>query len=332
MRAAQLREFNQELALTDLPVPSPGDGELLIRVRAVGLCGTDLKLTAGAIPGLTTPRVPGHEVAGEVIEGGYGFKAGQRVAAFIFNPCGTCSWCERDQAVLCPDAPRIGLERDGGLAEYLVMRARNLLTIDTLSFPEAAVSMDAVLSPWRALHVRGRVTAGERVLIAGAGGLGLHGVQIAIAAGARVGVIDPSAAHRDKALELGAEFAGGPADTGELREWAGDGVDLALEVSGSASGFATAAGELRPGGRMVVCGYRPGVDYAFDSARLALGEISVLGSRGGTLGDARQALDLVQSGAVRPLIASSGPLETVNDRLRALRSGDSIGRQVIVFD
>ncbi|MER5494065.1 alcohol dehydrogenase catalytic domain-containing protein [Streptomyces sp. NPDC002490] len=330
MRAAITHAFGQPPRITDVPDPTPGEGEVLLRVRAVGVCGSDVKVNSGALPGVRLPLVQGHEVAGEIVGDGHGFADGQRAAAYIFQPCGQCPWCLRGETTLCPTAPRIGFERDGGLADYLVMRPQDLLPFgDGLDFAEAAVAMDAVTSPWRALHVRGRMEPGQKVLVVGAGGLGLHACQIARAAGARVAVVDVSAHSRRLAGAQGAELAVDPSDTDPLKEWSGDGVDLALEASGSPQGFATAAAWLRPGGTLVCCGYKPGHDFGLDSTTLALGEINVVGSRGGSLSDSRDALAAVERGDINPIIAGTGTLDDVGTFIRRLSEGDVVGRLVV---
>ncbi|MEA2293865.1 MAG: hypothetical protein QOE86_1504 [Solirubrobacteraceae bacterium] len=331
MRAAVLHAFAEPLELRDVPDPAPGPGELLVRVRATGLCGTDVKITAGSLPGIELPLICGHEVAGEVVEGGHGFAAGDRVAIYTIDHCGACPPCRRGDTDSCRTAVRIGFERDGGLAQLLRARAANLLPLaDGISFEEAAVTMDAVLCPWRALTQRAKVQPGDTVLIVGAGGLGLHAVQIARAAGCRVAVIDPLAAHRETALDLGAEIALSPDEVADgLDGWSEDGVDVAFEASGHPAGFRQGADALRPGGLIVSAGYRPGADYALDSIRLAIEQLRVEGTRGGTVEHARGALAAVERGDVKPLIDEVGTLDDANALLDRLRAGDVTGRVVV---
>jgi D-arabinose 1-dehydrogenase-like Zn-dependent alcohol dehydrogenase len=331
MRAAVLTNFARPLSIDDVEKPAPRDDEVLIRVRATGLCGTDLKLQSGAFKDTTRlPLVPGHEVAGELLEDADGLEAGQRVACYLYETCGTCLWCKAGRQTLCPQRIRLGLERDGGLAEYAIVKRANLLPFsDDLAFEAAAVSMDAVASPWGALHGRGKIRSGERVLIVGAGGLGINAVQIARAAGCPVAVIDPVASHRALATESGAQLAVAPDAAAEVRAWSDVGVDVALDTSGARAGFDAAAAAVRPGGRVVCCGYYPGTEYGLDSARLVLKEIDVMGSVSAPLALARDALEAVEAGHVKPPIMEILPLEAVNDALDALRSGSVLGRMVV---
>jgi 2-desacetyl-2-hydroxyethyl bacteriochlorophyllide A dehydrogenase len=330
VKAAVLTHYGEPLELTEMAEPEPSQGEALVRVRATGICATDLKITSGAFEHLRLPLVPGHEVAGALVQPAAGLEAGARVACALYDSCGGCRHCREGRPTLCPHAARIGIERDGGLAEYVAVPVESLLPFaDSVSFAVAAVAMDAVTTPWRALRERGAVAPSESVAIIGAGGLGLNAIQVALDAGARVAAIEPNAERRQLALELGAELAVGPQELQAVRDWAGDGADLALESSGVRAGFDTAVAALRPGGRLVCCGYRPGLDHGLDSARLVLDEITLLGSRAGGREDARAALTAIEAGRVSPAIMEELPLERVNEALELLREGGARGRLVV---
>jgi D-arabinose 1-dehydrogenase-like Zn-dependent alcohol dehydrogenase len=331
VKAAVLYDYDHPLEVQDVEEPHPSDGEVLVRVRATGLCGTDLKLSSGAFRGSSPlPIIPGHEVAGELMEDVDGLPAGQPVACYLYETCEHCRWCESGRVTLCPHRVRIGLERNGGLAEYVAVKVTNLLPFSgRLQAELAAVAMDAVSSPWAALHGRAKIQAGERLLVVGSGGLGANGVQIAVLAGAAVAVVDPVESHRQLALDRGAELAVSPPETDEIRAWSSDGVDIALETSGARGGFDVAAAAVRPGGRVVCCGYYPGVEYGLDSARLVLKEIDIMGSVAASRPQAAAALAAVDRGEIKPPIMEIVPLERVNDALDRLRSGGVVGRMVI---
>jgi len=331
MRAAVLECFNEPLHVTDVPDPTiEHANEVVIRVRACGLCGTDLKINAGALDTVTVPIIPGHEIAGEIAFGTDRLAVGQRVACYHYTPCGQCSWCRRGQLSLCPHSRRLGFEQNGGLAEYVRVAAVNALPFgDQLSFEEAAVTMDAVTSPWRALMVRAALAEGETLVVVGAGGLGLNAVQIGLAKGAHVAVVDPVEGLRNLAKEMGAEIAVRSDESAVIVDWSEGGVDVGFEGSGTRNGFDMAVACLRPGGRLACCGYRPGTDFAIDSAKLALQELSILGSRAGAREDARAALRAVEGRIVRPKIANTLPLSEVNDALDRLRRSETLGRLVI---
>ena len=332
MKAAVLRQFAAPYDLTDVPEPKPGPGECLVRVRACGICGTDLKISTGAFSDTPLPMIPGHEVAGELVEDADGMKKGQRVALQVFHPCGRCRWCQLGEETLCPNPPRIGFNRDGGLAEYIVVPTETALPFaDSLAFELAGVGMDAVLSPWRALMERARVRSGESVVVIGAGGLGLAGIQISRAAGARVAAIDPVPEHREEALHSGAEVAVAPEAAAKLLDWAPPGgADVVYEASGSRAGLDVAATLITPGGRLICNGWAPGVEYGMQSAQLVLKEITLIGSRAGTRRDIRSVLRALERGQVTPAYEAI-PLEQINDAMARLKARQVVGRFVVVF-
>ncbi len=331
MRAARLVEFGQPLEVGDMPEPEPAAGEILVRVLGAGVCGTDLKLVDGKLPNVSLPMIPGHEIAGEVAHDPTGVRApGDPVACYFYESCGHCRLCKLGQTTICRSVVRLGIERDGGLCEFAAMPSANAVPLpDGVSFEVAAVAMDSVLTPWRALRDRGALRAGESVVVVGSGGLGLNGVQIACDGGARVAAVDVEKAAREMAVQLGAELAVAPDDLGELVEWSDGGADLVLDTSGSPAGFETGVAALRPGGRLVGCGYQPGVKFSFESMRLPLDELTILGSRVGSVGDAADALDAVARGVVVPTVSETIGLEDVNEGLRRLRAGEVVGRLTV---
>ena len=126
MRAARLVEFGRPLEVGEVSEPEPADGEILVRVRAAGLCGTDLKLVDGALPGVSLPMTPGHEIAGEVAHDPTGARSeGDPVACYFYESCGRCRLCRLGRTTICRSVVRLGIERDGGLAEFVVMPREN---------------------------------------------------------------------------------------------------------------------------------------------------------------------------------------------------------------
>ncbi|HEY2694823.1 MAG TPA: alcohol dehydrogenase catalytic domain-containing protein [Pseudonocardiaceae bacterium] len=332
MNAALLKEFGSPLVLTHLDRPQPGPGEALIRVRAAGLCGTDLKVAGGVMrPDLALPVVIGHEVAGEVVSTPDGsLPPGTRVACYPYLPCGDCASCARGDTNTCADIQLVGLDRQGGLAEYLAVPATSLIPFaEHIDFAAAAVSMDAVATTWHALYGRGRIAAEDRVVVIGAGGLGLNGVQIAVGAGARVAVVDRNPLRREIVLDYGADRAVAFEDTDSLRDWSAQGADLVLEATGSRAGFDTAVSLLAGGGRVVCCGHSPGLEFGLESTGMVGRELSVLGSRGSTFADAAAALAAVERGDVRPRIDSVYALDQAADAFTLLASRQALGRVVI---
>ncbi|WP_375481204.1 alcohol dehydrogenase catalytic domain-containing protein [uncultured Jatrophihabitans sp.] len=312
--------------------PQPASNRLLVQVQAVGLCGTDLKIIDGLLgepPSL--PLILGHEIAGVVVDGDDRLASGTRVAVRGLQPCGRCHRCDRGLVTVCTSAAHLGFDLPGGLASVVSVASSSAMPIpDTLGMAEAAVTMDAVSTTWRALRTRASVAEGETVVVCGAGGLGNSAIQIARCAGARVAAIDPSPAQRDAAVLVGADLAVAPADAAHLLDWAADsGIDVGVECSGTQRGFDTLSDLVSPGARIVCNGYRPGVDYGMDSGRLVLDEISILGSRNCTPAEASAALVAVADGRIRPFVSRTIDLDDVNDAIDLLRQGVVVGRIVL---
>jgi D-arabinose 1-dehydrogenase-like Zn-dependent alcohol dehydrogenase len=335
-----LESFGAPLRLMDLPIPAPGPDEVLVRVGACGVCGTDLKISSGVLPGIELPRIMGHEISGTVAQVGdavQGIAAGDRVTCYYYVSCGRCENCLAGRSTVCTDfLGRLGFERDGGFAEYVLVPARNCVPIpDALGFAEAGVLEDAVATPYHALVTRGGLRAGETVVLMGVGGLGLHALQVAKAAGSAVIAVDVSESHLRRATELGADVAlpYRPESFGDdLRAAAGPGgIDLLMDTVGRTETLRQCAEAVRPGGRLVPVGYFPGVEFAFDTSHLVLREISVLPARAAGLREVAKAVDLVARGLVETQISARYPLDAVNEALAALRTGTLMGRAVIDF-
>lgn len=262
-----------DIRVEEVPEPSaPGPGEVIIRVGACGICGTDLEeYRAGPLfipvdkpnplTGQKAPLILGHEFAGEVVEVGKGvsqFKAGDHLAPDVLLYCGECFWCQRHQVILCDKLASLGLMGDGGLAEYcrlpvnMAIRVPNGLSDDHTAMAEPlAVAVRAVR--------RGRLAPGESVAIFGGGTIGLFCLQVARAAGAgEVFVVEPLANRRALAQQLGASAVIDPVQTdagGRLRQLTrGIGPDVVLEASGNASVVSGAVHAARKGGRVVLVG------------------------------------------------------------------------------
>ena len=211
MKAQVLHGMGQPLRYEDVPVPKIGPTDVLVRVRACGIGLTVVNLIA--TPGRVTsyPRIPGHEIAGDIVEAGTAVrtvKVGQRVTNHFYLTCGQCLQCRSGRETLCLNpGGNIGAATDGGYAEYVVLPARNVVPIpDGVTYVDAAVASDAIATPYHACHKEARLAPGDSVLVIGAGGgVGVHMVQMARLCGARVLAADIGDDKLTLAKSMGAD-------------------------------------------------------------------------------------------------------------------------------
>lgn len=340
MKAMMLKEYGRPFYLVDLDIPALGADDVLVRVKACGICGTDVKIRDGlvAAPIVVLPHVPGHEVAGEVVDVGSevaDFKLGDRVAVYLYITCGECRHCGTGRENLCLHLKRVGFEVFGGFAEYLVVGARQLVHLgDEISFEHAAVLPDAVAVPYHAIRQQAKTQVGDVVLIVGIGGLGVHAVQIAKAAGAEIIAADVLDEKLELAREYGADHLINPRKTDPLpiiRELTdGVGVDAVIENVGSAESVSWSLPATKKGGKLVIVGYSPGKPFPCDSMAMHYNEWEILGSRLSTKQDLADVIELVKRGLVKPLVTRRFPLEAVNEALEELAKDAILGRAVII--
>jgi D-arabinose 1-dehydrogenase-like Zn-dependent alcohol dehydrogenase len=195
-----------EISLETLEDPAPAAGEVLLRVDAAGVCGTDRHIVAGEL-GVPPGTVPGHEIAGTVVaigRGVEGWEGGERVACFGQATCGRCPACRAGASNRCRRPAVLGMARQGGFAERVALPEGCLIRLPAdIPSPIGAIACDAIATPLHALWTVGGLRAGETVVVIGAGGLGLHAVQLARLAGAAcVVAVDPSEAARFAGSEL----------------------------------------------------------------------------------------------------------------------------------
>ena len=335
MRAVVVRQYGSPLEVMDRPVPQPGPGEAVIRVWASGLCSTDLHLASGRQPLGELPRILGHELAGEVLELGddtAGWRVGDRVTAAIDITCGQCRHCRTGETQRCPAMQRIGFERDGGHAEYVKLPAANLVALPVgLSYEGAAILPDAVACIYHSLVHQGGLDAGQRVVILGVGGLGIHGVQLANLWGAQV----LATSRREERLALAEKYgATGVNPTTQSLEEAvadftgGEGADLVVDNIGTRGSVRQGLGLLRPGGKFLVVAYLDDI-FEIPSLPLFKREQQIIGCRGSTKQDLMDVVRLVRLGQLTPVVGAQYSLEQIREATARLESGDLVGRIVL---
>lgn len=332
MRAARYHEAHRPLVVEDVATPQPGPDEVRVRVRASGVCGTELHFTDGLYAPADPPTTLGHEVAGEIDAVGTAVSdvsVGDRVVVNYLLFCGRCRWCHRGQQHRCDD-PRglFAFVSDGGFAEHVVVPATCVVALpDQIDFADAAPLCCAGAT---AVHATGlaRVEPGDMVVVVGAGGVGLALVQVAVDRGARVIAVSRSNDKRRAAVELGAEQAVSPVEAQDTVSAFG-GADVVFETVGSAGTLPAALGLLGRGGRLMLVGYSEAT-LEIEPLALVVQEQSVLTSVGSTPADLAAAVDLAARGRLRVPVQDTLDLGDVNDALAQLRRSEVVGRLVLI--
>ena len=239
MKAVRLVEIGRPLEMHDIPVPEVGSQDVLVRVKAAGICHSDAHYRAGVSPIRPLPMTLGHEVAGVVEEIGEtvaGIRPGDRVCLHYMVTCGNCEYCNKGNEQFCTSGSMIGKYRPGGYAEYISLPARSVFKLPIeIPFEQGAIMMCSSATSFHALQ-KARVKAGETVAIFGVGGLGMSAVQLAYAMGAmKVFGVDLNL----NKLALAKEYGAIPINVGQVdavqeikHQTQGKGVDVALELIG----------------------------------------------------------------------------------------------------
>lgn len=311
MRAVVIDQVQGRPKVREVPAPTAVPDGVVVEVRATGLCRSDWHAWAGH-DDIAFPHVPGHELAGVVVEVGTDvvrWKVGDRVTVPFVCGCGRCEWCLAGDAQVCPDQQQPGFTHWGSFAEQVALRAAdtNLVAIpEAVDFTTAASLGCRFATAYRALVGRARVQPGEWVTVIGAGGVGLSAVMIARAMGARVIAVDRNSEALTVASRLGAEhtlIADGVTDVpAAVAEITGGGSQVAVDAVGSEQTCADAILSLRRRGRHVQIGLLPpiGGHPRVPMARVIAWELDVLGSHGMAAADYPAMLALIEQGSLRP--------------------------------
>ena len=343
MKAMVLEKFGAPMVLRDFPKPSIGEGEILLRTRGCGLCGTDLKIFDGHVNTVKLPRIMGHELAGEVVEigpGVQGWKVGDHGVVHIYLTCGNCYQCRIGRENNCTKGRgRIGFEDDGGFGELVRLPSRNLCKISKdIPLEEASILSGSIATPLHGIRTQARLRAGETAVIIGVGGLGIHTLQLAIAMGARTIAVDIAQEKLEAARRFGADAIINSAKSdfvSEIRRLTdGEGADVIAEiVSGPQLPriLEESVKALRLGGRLLLLGYQYGQTFSMDPAKLVYDEIEIIGSRASIRQDLVDVISLVERGKVKPVISDRFPLEKANEAFVKLRNSASLGRIILTL-
>ncbi len=341
MKAVRIVATRKPLADREVPEPQPGPDDVLVRVRAAGICHSDVHYRNGVSPTGPLPITPGHEVAGTVEKAGEragAFAAGDRVALHYMLTCGRCEYCARGTEQFCVAGRMIGKHVDGGYAELISVPARSVVRVpDAVPFEHAAVMMCSTATSFHALR-KARLAAGERVAVVGAGGLGLSAVQLARASGASAVIavdVNPdrlAQAERFGAIPVDARRGDPVIAVRDLT--GGAGVDVALELIGNPRTMRQAVQMLAVFGRAVLVGITQ-ESFPVDSYRELIGrEAEIIGGSDHLRSELPLLLDMAARGALdlAGIVTGRVPLEAaaINAVMEELEQNRAPSRSVIV--
>ncbi|MGW2836202.1 zinc-dependent alcohol dehydrogenase [Streptomyces sp. NPDC001493] len=322
------------VTITEIDPPEPGPDEVLIQVRLLGLCATDLGFYDGSsnylCDGLKSyPFVPGHEWVGTVVGLGPGADPaldGQRVAGHNFRVCGRCPHCRAGRVRYCPDRSEIGVlgPRSGAGAQLITAPVSTLTRIPDALSDEAAALLEPTAAAVHAVD-RLAVTRQDRVAVLGAGTLGLAAAQVVRALGASVVLFDPQPTARELAHRLGLTAEASPSEDDT------EAYDAVIEASGSVAAVRSAVGLVASGGRMAQLGTPHRAVDGFDAAGLVIRDVTLHGVLSG-IGYWDRLVALVESGVVNldPLVDRVFPVDDLDAAFARLSDGGRARPKVMV--
>ncbi len=295
--------------LTDRPLPQAApEGWVLVDIAVAGLCGTDYHIFEGKHPYLQYPRVIGHELSGRVTAAGHGFAAGQLVVINPYIACGTCHACQRGKPNACMNIGVLGVHRDGGMCARIAVPAGNLIDAQGLS-PHHAALVEFLAIGAHAVR-RGEVGATDRVLVTGAGPIGIGAALFARAMGAEVHLLDTSAQRLQAAGRLGFQHLHGSVT---------DSFDVVMDATGNPKAMEAGFAHVAHGGTYVLVSVVKD-DLTFNDAEFHKREMRLIGSRNALAVDFQTVLAALRSGEVEgdALISARLPLADLPRRIGEL--------------
>ncbi|GHO77103.1 alcohol dehydrogenase [Ktedonobacter sp. SOSP1-85] len=339
MKASVFHEHGDTrvLCVEDLPQPTPGPTEVVLKVHACGINRLDIYSRTGRTKIAPMPHISGSEVAGEIVAVGdtiRGLTVGQAVAVAPYLFCGQCEFCRSGEEAICLKGDIVGLGSQGGYAEYMLAPASSIVPlpegVDAVS--AAAVGL-AAITAWHMLTKKAPLQPGQDILIqAGGSGVGSAAIQIAKLAGARVITTVGNEEKRAKALELGADDVINYREHDffqEVRRLTNKrGVDVVFEHIGPET-WEKSVACLARGGRLVTCGATTGNESKVNIWNLFAKEQTLLGSYGGTRQDLADVLKLVARLKFLPVVDSTYPLEHVGEAQQRLERRESFGKLIV---
>ncbi len=352
MRCYCVLHHGQDLELVEKTTPEPQGTEVLLKVKAAGVCHTDLHLWEGhydmgggkkltlAERGIKPPLTLSHEIVGEVVALGPQAQAiaavnlGQVMLVHPWIGCGACPACQRGEENICIQSQALGVVKPGGFAEYvLVPHPRYLLDIGSLEPSQAAPLACAGVTTYSALKKLGNRIETDPVVIIGAGGLGLMAIEVLKALGGQGAiVVDIDPVKREAALAAGAVqvIDARAADAvQQIQQATGGGARAVLDLVGATPTVGLAVASAARGGHIVICGLMGG-DLTLALPVIPMRPLTIQGSYVGTLQELHELVDLVQRTGMKPIPVNTRPMAQANAAMQDLHHGRVVGRTVLV--
>jgi D-arabinose 1-dehydrogenase-like Zn-dependent alcohol dehydrogenase len=352
MRCYCVLNHGQALELVEKPIPEPQGTEVLLKVRAAGVCHTDLHLWEGhydlgggkkltlAERGIKPPLTLSHEIVGEVVCAGPaaqeagGGHAGRVALVHPWIGCGECAACLRGEENICIKPQALGVVRPGGFAEYVIVpHPRYLVDIDGLDPVQAAPLACAGVTTYSALRKLGPRIQSDPVVVIGAGGLGLMAIAVLKALGGKGAiVVDIDPVKREAALAAGAlqVIDARAADAAQqIQQATGGGARAVIDLVGATPTVSLAIASAARGGHIVICGLMGG-DLTLALPIIPMRPLTLQGSYVGTLQELQELVELVKRTRMTPIPVTPRPLSQANAALQDLHHGRVVGRTVLV--
>jgi len=337
VRAARFYEIGKSLKLEDVDIPEVGDNDVLLKIKAAGMCHSDIHIIDGVIASMP-PVTLGHEIAGEVAEIGTNvknFTRGEKAVVHFLSPCGTCNCCLAGNGMICENLfvrPGYGFSADGGYAEYCKVDAERLVHLPDIPLDFAATLGCAGITAYHAINNKNKLDLMDDVAIYGVGGVGMYALQLAKLRGARVIAIGRNEEKLKMAESLGADYVIN-ASTNKIKDEIkkitnGRGVDVMIDFVVSDESIKHSSSSLTNGGKMILVGVS-NKPISINPQVFVLKEFSLTGSLVGNKNELIDLVKLAKSGKLKSIVTKEFALDDINNALELLRNGKIVGRGCI---
>ena len=336
MKAMVLESMEKGAHLINVELPEITENdEVILQIKACGVCATDIKVMKGDIETNGVPRILGHEPMGIVVKKGsavHNVKIGDRVVTATYVTCKSCKYCRTGRETLCEHvSARIGITMDGAFAEYMKIKCQNLVKVpDGVRDEEAAVMPCGAGVPYHALVKRIKLTPMDRVIVLGVGGVGMQALQLAALCGAETAAVDINEDKLGMARDNGAAYTVNSSEEGyleKLRAW-GE-WNVLFDTTGYPPAITGCASILVSGSRVVLAGYGKDKSLSIPLADVVLKELEIYGSRGVSIQDIEELMSLVERKKLQP-VTHMYPMQKIEQVFEDLQNNRLTGRAVIV--